>query len=109
MVRWGIPLPGRTIRRLDQDASPQRSTDFFPVRSARGRRTPVLRYFVNLYPEGNGDHLVHREGCTRMPTFPLNLGHHATCREAVDVAKRFFPRSNGCFQCARECHLHRPA
>ena len=65
------------------------------------------RYFVNLYPEQNGDHLVHREGCTRLPTFPLNLGHHPDCQHAVDVAKRFFPRSNGCFQCARDCHAHR--
>ena len=67
------------------------------------------RYFVNLYPEGNGDHLVHREGCARMPSYPLNLGHHAQCHQALDVAKRFFPRSNGCFQCIRECHTHRPA
>ncbi|HKN78238.1 MAG TPA: hypothetical protein VJW16_03650 [Lysobacter sp.] len=67
------------------------------------------RYLVNLYPENNGDHLVHREGCRRLPTFPLNLGHHPECRSAVEAAKRYFPRANGCFQCARDCHVHRPA
>ena len=67
------------------------------------------RYYVNHYPEGNGDHQVQRERCVRMPSYPLNLGHHAQCHQALDVAKRFFPRSNGCFQCIRECHTPRPA
>ena len=73
-------------------------------------RAPGLhRYFINLYPEDNGEHLVHREGCRRVPRFPLNLGHHPDCHSAVEAAKRFFPRANGCLQCARECHVRRSA
>jgi hypothetical protein len=64
----------------------------------------VRRYFVNLYPEPDGRHEVHREGCTRMPASPLYLGYHPDCRAAIAAAKRFYPRPNGCFQCARVCH-----
>jgi hypothetical protein len=67
----------------------------------------MRRYLVDLYPDEHGDHVVHREGCARRPTFPLNLGHHTTCHEALVKARKYFARSNGCLQCTRDCRKHR--
>lgn len=62
-------------------------------------------YYVNKQAQANGDHEVHREDCHYLPS-PANrhsLGIFSSCEEAVKVAKRTFPRSNGCFHCSENC------
>lgn len=61
-------------------------------------------YYVNNVAQANGDHEVHRSGCTYMPLNKAHLGEHATCRTAVVAAKVHFRQSNGCAFCSRECH-----
>lgn len=66
----------------------------------------MVQYFVNRNEQANGDHEVHRQGCSFMPNTEnrTRLGEHGNCRTAVLAAKKIFPKSNGCFYCANECH-----
>lgn len=64
------------------------------------------RYYVNKDSQSNGDHEVHVEGCTYMPS-PENrkyLGEFSSCHEAVREAKTIYPKSNGCYYCCKPCH-----
>lgn len=66
----------------------------------------MARYYVNKNAQANGDHEVHRDGCSHMPN-PENrvyLGEFATCAPAVKAAKQTYPKSNCCFHCSNECH-----
>lgn len=66
----------------------------------------MARYYVRDKAQNNGDHEVHKEGCSYMPD-PANrtyLGEFATCRPAVQAAKRIYPKSNGCYYCSNDCH-----
>jgi hypothetical protein len=66
-----------------------------------------MRYFVNRNAPDDGDHEVHEATCSHLPAedHRLDLGQFSTCYAAVREAKRHFPRSNGCFYCARACHM----
>ena len=66
----------------------------------------MARYYVNKSAQSNGDHEVHKQGCSWMPEEGnrVYLGDFATCRSAVTEAKKRYPQSNGCFYCSRECH-----
>lgn len=67
----------------------------------------MARYYVNKNAQSNGDHEVHKEGCTRMPDRinRADLGEHSSCQSAVREAKQYyFPQSNGCYYCSSECH-----
>lgn len=64
------------------------------------------KYYVNRNAQDNGDHEVHKEGCSFMPE-PVNrlyLGEHSICKTAVQEAKKHYSRSNGCYYCSHECH-----
>lgn len=66
----------------------------------------MARYYVNKNAQANGDHEVHKDGCSWMPE-PQNreyLGDFPSCHGAVIEAKKKYPRANGCFHCSRECH-----
>lgn len=66
----------------------------------------MARYYVNKNRQDNGDHEVHKEGCSWMPA-PQNrkyLGEYNSCRPAVTEAKKTYPQSNGCYYCSNECH-----
>lgn len=64
------------------------------------------RYYVNTTPQANGDHEVHKEGCSRMPEAGnrIYLGDFGGCRTAIIAARAFFQQSNGCYDCSQECH-----
>jgi hypothetical protein len=66
----------------------------------------MARYYVNRNSQANGDHEVHRSGCSFMPKEEnrLFVGEHATCGPAVKEAKRTYPQSNGCYYCSNACH-----
>lgn len=63
-----------------------------------------MDYYVNRNAQENGDHEVHRQGCTYMPTNRKYLGNFSNCFEAVREAKREYPTANGCKFCSKECH-----
>lgn len=66
----------------------------------------MARYYVNQNAQANGDHEVHKDGCSFMPDASNRtyLGDFASCAPAVRVAKQHYPQSNGCFYCSRDCH-----
>ncbi len=66
----------------------------------------MARYYVNKNRQSNGDHEVHRLGCSFMPAEANReyLGDFSSCTDAVREAKRTYPQSNGCYYCSNECH-----
>ena len=65
-----------------------------------------MRYYVNKNSQSNGDHKVHKEGCSRMPEEEnkLYLGDFSSCHSAVNEAKKHYSQSNGCYYCSSECN-----
>ncbi len=63
-------------------------------------------YCVNKNAQLNGDHEVHRRGCSFYPEIQnrMNLGSFSNCRGAVQEARKFFSRVNGCYYCSISCH-----
>lgn len=63
-------------------------------------------YYVNKNAQDNGDHEVHKSGCTFMPNEENRkyLGTFDNCYGAVLEAKKTYPQSNGCKFCSIECH-----
>jgi hypothetical protein len=64
----------------------------------------MARYVVNRVAQANGDHEVHKQGCSYFPASYFELGDHSGCRTAVSQAKQYFSQSNGCYWCSQECH-----
>ncbi|MCK0132319.1 hypothetical protein MWU59_12480 [Flavobacteriaceae bacterium F08102] len=63
-------------------------------------------YYVNKIEQKNGDHEVHEEGCTWMPTIDnrMYLGNFFNCAFAVNKAKQYYSQVNGCYYCSKDCH-----
>ena len=66
-------------------------------------------YLVNRNAQsGSGDHELHdrssTKGCLPSPANQLDLGLHASCRDAVVAAKRYYSDVNGCAYCSPGCH-----
>lgn len=64
------------------------------------------KYYVNKNAQDNGDHEVHRVGCSFMPDADnrIYLGEFTNCHGAVRKAREYFVQANGCYYCANECH-----
>ena len=66
----------------------------------------MTKYYVSKNAQSNGDHEVHKPGCSYMPQ-PENriyLGEHATCHTAVIAARAYYNQVNGCYYCSNDCH-----
>jgi len=63
-------------------------------------------YYVNKNAQTNGDHEVHKLGCSYMPIESNRkyLGNFSNCHNAVWEAKKTYSQSNGCYYCSNECH-----
>jgi hypothetical protein len=66
----------------------------------------MASYYVNKNEQSNGDHEVHREGCSWMPAAQnrLYLGEFQTCHGAVREARKYYGQVNGCYYCSNACH-----
>ena len=66
----------------------------------------MARYYVNKNAQANGDHEVHRTGCSWLPELENRkyLGDFASCGPAVREAKKHYSRANGCYYCSNACH-----
>ena len=66
----------------------------------------MAKYYVNKNAQANGDHEVHKDGCSYMPNSENRtyLGDYDSCHGAVKKAKETYPQSNGCYYCAKACH-----
>ena len=66
----------------------------------------MASYYVNKSAQANGDHEVHREGCSWLPK-PENrvyLGEYHSCHGAVVKARTHYSQVNGCAHCSPDCH-----
>lgn len=63
-------------------------------------------YYVNKNAQANGDHEVHKSGCSFMPKDENRtyLGNFDSCRPAVTAAKKIYSKADGCAYCASDCH-----
>ncbi|WP_188465263.1 hypothetical protein [Bizionia arctica] len=66
----------------------------------------MANYYVNKNSQSNGDHEVHRMGCSYMPLIEnrIYLGDFDNCVVAIKEAKRYYSLVNGCYYCSKECH-----
>lgn len=66
----------------------------------------MARYYVNKNAQSNGDHEVHKVGCSWMPEQEnrIYLGDFLSCHDAVREAKKHYSQSNGCYYCCPACH-----
>ena len=65
------------------------------------------KYYVNKNAQSNGDHEVHKTGCTYMPNIDnrIYLGEFTSCHGAVAKAKKdYYPTADGCAYCCPQCH-----
>ena len=63
-------------------------------------------YYVNMNSQANGDHEVHRLGCSWLPEQHnrIYLGDFVSCALAVRAARQYFWQVNGCYYCSYICH-----
>jgi len=78
--------------------------EVLPKQQNTMEETTMAAYYVNKNAQANGDHEVHVNGCSRMPTDRLSLGDFESCHGAVAEAKKTYPQSNGCYYCCKACH-----
>lgn len=66
----------------------------------------MYNYYVNKNEQPNGDHEVHRDGCTWMPAVAnrIHLGVFNNCHDAVREAQKYYEQVNGCATCSPLCH-----
>ena len=66
----------------------------------------MAKYYVNKNAQSNGDHEVHKLGCTWMPSKEnrIYLGEFDCCSDAVKKAKKHYNKCNGCYYCCNGCH-----
>lgn len=67
----------------------------------------MSNYYVNRNAQSNGDHEVHRSGCSYLPDLKnrVFLGDFESCIPAVRQAKTmYYSQSNGCYYCSNSCH-----
>ena len=67
----------------------------------------MAKYYANKTAKRNGDHEVHREGCSYLEqaTSTQYLGEFRDCYGAVAMARRLFcQKADGCTVCSPECH-----
>ena len=66
----------------------------------------MAKYYMNTNAQSNGDHEVHKEGCSWMPLSHNRkyLGQFYSCSEAVIEAKKYDSNADGCKFCCPSCH-----
>jgi len=64
------------------------------------------RYYVNRTAQRNGDHEVHVETCSCIPSLDNkeDLGSFYSCQSAVQEAMRRGYNANGCAICCPDSH-----
>ena len=63
-------------------------------------------YYVNKNAQSNGDHEVHKTGCSWLPKTEnrIYLGEFSSCILAVTKARNHYTKVNGCKHCSLPCH-----
>ena len=61
-------------------------------------------YYVNSFPNTEGDYDVHQEGCECIPNFLSRkfLDYLPSVKIAIEKAKKTYPKANACKKCLTE-------
>lgn len=61
-------------------------------------------YYVNSFPNSDGDYEVHEEGCECIPNFLSRkfLNYLPSAKSAIEKAKKTYPKANACKKCLTE-------
>lgn len=64
------------------------------------------RYLVNDTAQETGEHEVHDVTCSwaKLIKKSTSLGTHASCRGAVEEARKHYRNVDGCAHCSPACH-----
>lgn len=63
-------------------------------------------YYVNKNAQSNGDHEVHKSGCSYLPNKEnrIFLGNFSECYSALVRARQRYSQVDGCYYCSNACH-----
>ena len=63
-------------------------------------------YYVNKIAQITGEHEVHKQGCTYLPSIDnrIYLSQFSSCAEAVREARKHYTKVDGCYYCCKPCH-----
>ena len=63
-------------------------------------------FYVNRQSQPSGEHEVHVPGCSWFPSEAnaRYLGRFASCTAALDEARKYYARVDGCAHCLPACH-----
>lgn len=66
----------------------------------------LKKYYVNRNAQSTGEHEVHQEGCSFLPSVSnrIDLGYFYSCKEAIKKAREYYSNVDGCYFCSNECH-----
>lgn len=66
----------------------------------------MYNYYVNDNEQNNGDHEVHRNGCSYLPLIVSKtyLGMFVNAVPAVQAARKYYVQVNGCAYCSPEAN-----
>lgn len=65
-----------------------------------------MKFYINANTQANWDNEVHNEYCRWLPEFEnrIYLWNFESCRQAVQEAKKRYPKADGCAHCCPTCH-----
>lgn len=66
----------------------------------------LTNYYVNINEQPTGEHEVHKDWCSRLPSIYSRefLGCFYNSDDAVKEARKFFKIVDGCYYCSPESH-----
>ncbi|MBP2133389.1 hypothetical protein J2128_001343 [Methanomicrobium sp. W14] len=66
----------------------------------------MTKYYVNDNTDNQGNHEVHKEGCSwlKLVVSSTYLGEFSSCKDAVAAAKKIYSTADGDIHCIPECN-----
>jgi len=63
-------------------------------------------YYANKNAQSSGEHEVHKSSCSYLPDADnqMGLGYFSTSAEAIQKAKEYYSKVDGCHYCCPACH-----
>lgn len=78
------------------------------ITQEKGGERMYKYYYFNDNTDKNGNHEVHSEGCSFLPSVSNRtyIGYYSSCSDAIAAAKAKYPYKSfdGCYYCCNPCH-----
>ena len=68
----------------------------------------MYKYTINKHAQNNGDHEIHKSGCSHepLPRNRVDLGYQIDDFSALNAGKRIYQKADGCVHCCPVIHHH---